>query len=133
MVLFLFWCSQWNGDEQVGTPRDFNECVSRDQLQPALDCAQQGMNEAIKKVVTEALIGLNIGNNMERLDKRISTLTEKVAELETRIPTNENRGFHNEGQFPEDTVKLLHAQQDYDDAISIIGQVWVVLISTNIR
>ena len=43
------------------------------------------MNEAIRKAVTDALIELNIGNSMERLDKRISTLTDKVAELETFV------------------------------------------------
>ena len=31
------------------------------------------MNEAVRKAVTDALIELNIGNSMERLDKQIST------------------------------------------------------------
>jgi hypothetical protein len=39
------------------------------------------------KVVTDTLNGLNIGNSMERLDKRISTLTDKVIELETHLAT----------------------------------------------
>ena len=46
------------------------------------------MNEAIRKAITNALIELNIGNNMERLDKRISTLTDKVTELETFVVGN---------------------------------------------
>ena len=59
------------------------------------------MNEA----VTDALIELNIGNNMERLDKRISTLTDKVTELETLVVVNNNvSGINTDGLLPEDTV-----------------------------
>ena len=46
-------------------PKGFNECVSQEQLQAVVVDAQNWMNEA----VTDALIELNIGNNMERLDK----------------------------------------------------------------
>ena len=42
--------------------KDFNECVSQEQLQAAIDNAQKKMNEAIRKAVTNALIELNIGN-----------------------------------------------------------------------
>ena len=64
------------GGEQTGdnNPKGFNECVSQEQLQAIVEDAQKQMNEAI----TDALIELNIGNNMERLDKRISTLTVDV-------------------------------------------------------
>ena len=58
-------------DEQTrdNSPKDFNECVSQEQLQATVDNAQKRMNEAIRKAVTNTLIELNIGNNMERLDK----------------------------------------------------------------
>ena len=46
------------------------------------------MNEAVRKAVTDALIELNISNSTERLDKRISTLTDKVTELETFVAGN---------------------------------------------
>ena len=64
------------------------------------------MNEAIRKAVTDALIELNIGNNMERLDKRISTLTDKVTELETLVVVNNNdiSGSNTNGLLPEDMV-----------------------------
>ena len=60
------------------------------------------MNEAIRKVVTNALIELNIGNSMERLDKRISTLTDKVIELETLVAVNNNdvSGSNTDGLLP---------------------------------
>ena len=63
-------------DDQTedNNPKDFNECVNQEQLQVVVEDTQKRMNEA----VTDALIELNIGNNMERLDKWISTLTDKV-------------------------------------------------------
>ena len=64
------------------------------------------LNEAARKAVTDALIELNIGNSMERLDKRISTLTDKVTELETLVVVNNNdvSGSNTDGLLPEDTV-----------------------------
>ena len=76
--------------------------VSQEQLQAVVEDAQKQMNEAI----TDALIELNIGNNMERLDKRNSTLTDKVTELETRVTVNNNdvSGSNTDGLLPEDMV-----------------------------
>ena len=67
---------------------------------------QKRTNEAIRKAVTDALIELNIGNSMERLDKRISTLTDKVTELETLVVVNNNdvSGSNTDGLLPEDMV-----------------------------
>ena len=63
------------------------------------------MNEAIGKAITDALIELNIGNNMERLDKRISTLTDKVTELETLVVVNNDvSGSNTDGLLPEGTM-----------------------------
>ena len=92
------------GGEQTGdnNPKGFNECVSQEQLQAIVEDAQKQMNEAI----TDALIELNIGNNMERLDKRISTLTDKVTELETMVAVNKNdvSGSNTDGLLREDMV-----------------------------
>ena len=96
------------GGEQTAdnNPKGFNECVSQEQLQAVVEDAQKRMNEAIRKAVTDALIQLNIGNNMERLDKRISTLTDKVTELETLVAVNNNDVFdsNTDSLLPEDMV-----------------------------
>ena len=95
------------GNEQTkdNTPKDFNECVSQVQLQVAVETSQKGMNDAIRKAVTDALIELNIGNTMERLDKWISTLTDKVTELETFVAANNDIFSSNtDGLLPEDSV-----------------------------
>ena len=90
------------GDQtRDNSPKDFNECVSQEQLQAAIENAQKRMNEAI----TDALIELNIGNIMERLEKRISTLTDMVTELETFVAVNNDiSGSNTDGLLPEDTV-----------------------------
>ena len=64
------------------------------------------MNEAVRKAITDALIELNIGNSLERLDKRISMLTDKVTQLETLVAVNNNdvSGSNTDGLLPEDTV-----------------------------
>ena len=63
------------------------------------------MNEAIRKAITDALTELNIGNSMERFDKQISTLTDKVTELETFVAGNNDISSSNtDGLLLEDMV-----------------------------
>ena len=63
------------------------------------------MNEAVRKAITDVLIELNIGNSMERLDKRISMLTDKVTELETLVVVNNDvSGSNTDGLLLEDRV-----------------------------
>ena len=60
----------------------------------------------LNEAVTDTLIELNIGNIMEILDKRISTLTDKVTQLESLVAVNNNdvSGSNTDGLLPEDTV-----------------------------
>ena len=65
----------------------------------------RGMNDAIRKAVTDALIDPKLGSSMERLDRRISTITEKVTELENCLPNEEDMGGNNTDEdvvFDED-------------------------------
>ena len=92
------------GGEQTrdNNPKGFNECVSQGQLQAVVEDAQKWMNKAVRKAVTDAHMELNIGNSMERLDKRISTLTDKVTELETLVAVNNDVSDSNtDGLLPE--------------------------------
>jgi len=73
-----------NGEDTA--PKDWSECVSQDQLQSVVDNAQEEMTEAVAKAVTDALIDLKLGNTLERLDKRLSALTDRVAALEVQPP-----------------------------------------------
>ena len=71
------------GGEQTrdNNPKGFNKCVSQEQLQAVVEDAQKRMNEAIRKAVTDALIKLNIGNNMESWKHwwRSTTITSLAA------------------------------------------------------
>jgi hypothetical protein len=57
--------------------------------------SQRGMNDAIKKAVTDALIDLKLGSSIQRLDRQISALTDKVTELENRLPNEDDMGGNN--------------------------------------
>ena len=93
--------------DQTGdnNPKGFNECVSQEQLQAIVEDAQKQMNKAVRKAITNAHMEINIGNNLERLDKRISLLTDKVTELETLVAVNNDVSSSNtDGLSPEDMV-----------------------------
>jgi hypothetical protein len=83
---------------------DFNECVSQGQLQGAITKAMEGVNEHITKLVTDAIVKLNLGNIrhiLERLDKWLSTLIGKVEGMETRLPSvNNNNNDTNNDEGP---------------------------------
>ena len=76
------------GDDGSGghTPKDFNECVSQEQL----DDAKREMQEVVTKAITEAIIAFKLGEIIERVDRRISTLTDKIDVLEARQQNNQD-------------------------------------------
>jgi hypothetical protein len=64
--------------------------VSQDQLREAIKQGQQLMTNTITQAITTAIKDLRLHESIERLDKRISTLTDRVVALETRPPPNED-------------------------------------------
>jgi len=76
------------GDDGSGvhTPKDFNECVSQEQLHNA----KKEMQEVITEAVTDAIIDLKLGDIIERVDRRISKLTDRIDTLEARQPTSDD-------------------------------------------
>jgi hypothetical protein len=95
------------GDDGSNTPKDFNECVSQEQLQFVVDNAQKDMKETVIKVITDAFNELKLGDIIERLDRGVSMLADRVAALETRQPTYEDIGH------PEDEVYDAHGNADH--------------------
>jgi hypothetical protein len=69
------------GDDGSGTPKDFHECVSQDQLREAIEQGQQVMTNTITQAITTTIKDLRIHESIEHLDKRISTLTDRVVAL----------------------------------------------------
>src|SRR6185437_1646759 len=82
------------GDDGSGghTPKDFNECVSQEQL----DDAKREMHEVITKAVTEAIIGLKLG-------EILSTVTDRIDALETRQQHNQDEDivYDDQGNIDE--------------------------------
>nr|AAN09859.1 putative polyprotein [Oryza sativa Japonica Group] len=84
-----------SGNEGDKSPQDFADCVSQEQ-------PQKDIMEAVAKSVQDAFTKIGFLNHMERLDKRISTLTDWVTALET--PSNEEVVSGDDDAHPEDTV-----------------------------
>ena len=78
------------GDDEDKMPKDFKECVSQEQLQSIKEHAHKDMSEAIAKAITNALNDLKLGSTLERLDKRVSMLTDRIVALENRPAPDED-------------------------------------------
>jgi hypothetical protein len=74
----------------------------QDQLREAIEQGQQVMTNTITQAITAAIKNLRLHESIERLDKHISTLTDRVVALETRPPPNED----------EDVVYDVHGKTD---------------------
>ena len=64
-------------DDDKKSPTDFNECVSREEL----EAAQQKMEETVNKAVHDALIAMKLGSMLGRVDRWVSELTERIVAL----------------------------------------------------
>jgi hypothetical protein len=78
------------GNDGSSTPKDFNKCVSQDQLREAIEQGQKVMTDTITQALTAAIKDLKLPETIERLDKRISTLTDRVVALETCPPSSDD-------------------------------------------
>ena len=96
------------GDNDKKTPSDFNECVSRE----GLEVVQKKMEETVNKAVHDTLIAMKLGIMLERVDRRLSELTKRIAALEIRPPPQpEDTG---PPPYPDDAV--FDANGNYDVA-----------------
>ena len=80
-----------DGDGDARIPTDFNECVSREELESANKLMLEKMDETVNKSVHDAIIAMELGKTYERLDRRLSDIVDKLAALETRcwcLPTS---------------------------------------------
>ena len=73
-----------DGDDDARIPTNFNECVSREELETANKLMLEKMDEAVNKSVHDAIIAMELGKTYERLDRRLSDIVDRLASLETR-------------------------------------------------
>jgi hypothetical protein len=67
-------------------PTEFADCVSREDLEATCKHMEEKMDETVQKSVHDALIAMDLGTILDRLEKRMTELVDRVATLETRPP-----------------------------------------------
>jgi hypothetical protein len=67
-------------------PTEFADCVSREDLQATCKSMEEKMDETVHKSVHDAFIAMDLGTILDRLEKRMTELVDRVATLETRPP-----------------------------------------------
>jgi hypothetical protein len=71
-------------EEEARIPTDFNECVSRQDLEANNKLLKEQMEETVHKSVHDAFIDMDHGKTYERLDRRLSEIIDRLAVLETQ-------------------------------------------------
>jgi hypothetical protein len=71
-------------DEEARIPTDFDEFVSRQDLEVNNKLLKEQMEETVHKLVHDAFIDMNLGKTYERLDRRLSQIVDRLAVLETQ-------------------------------------------------
>jgi hypothetical protein len=67
-------------------PIKFVDCVSREDLEATCKRMEEKMDETVHKSVHDAIITMDLGTILDRLDKRMTELVDRVSTLETRPP-----------------------------------------------
>jgi rRNA-processing protein FCF1 len=67
-------------------PTEFADCVSREDLEATSKRMEEKMDTMVHKSVHDALITMDLGTILDRLEKRMTEHVDRVATLETRPP-----------------------------------------------
>jgi hypothetical protein len=67
-------------------PTEFADCVSCEDLEATCKRMEEKMDETVHKSVHDAIITMDLGTILDRLDKQMTELVNRVATLETRPP-----------------------------------------------
>jgi len=107
-------------EEEARIPTDFDECVSRQDLEANNKLLKEQMEETVHKSVHDAFIDMNLGKTYERLDRRLSQIVDRLAVLETqqqappppprpRLP--DDAVFDEEGNYDEAATRDLRLRR----------------------
>ena len=103
-----------DGEDEARIPTDFNECVSREELEVANKLMLEKMDEMVHKSVHDAIIAMELGKTYERLDRRLSDIIDSLPALETRPKQQQQAPPPPLPHFPDDAVLDEHG--NYDEA-----------------
>jgi hypothetical protein len=107
------------GDDEIEAviPTEFADCVSREDLEATCKRIKEKMDETVHKSVHNALIAMDLGTILDRLEKRMAELVDRVATLETRPPQQQPPPWHQQPPprafLPDDAV--VDARGNYDE------------------
>jgi hypothetical protein len=98
-------------DEEARITTDFDECVSRQDLEANNKLLKEQIEETVHKSVHDAFINMDLGRTYERLDRRLSQIVDRLAVLETQqqAPPPPPRP-----RLPDDAV--IDEEGNYDEA-----------------
>jgi hypothetical protein len=68
---------------EVVIPTQFYDCVSREDFDVICKSMEENMEETIHKFVHDAIIAMDLGKVLDRVERRIIELVDRVATLET--------------------------------------------------
>jgi hypothetical protein len=74
-------------NEEARIPTNFDECVSRQDLEANNKLLKEQMEETVDKSVHDAFIDMNPGKTYERLDRRFSQIVDRLATTSTATTT----------------------------------------------
>jgi hypothetical protein len=74
-------------NEEARIPTNFDECVSRQDLEANNKLLKEQMEETVDKSVHDAFIDMNLGKTYERLDRRFSQIVDRLATTSTATTT----------------------------------------------
>jgi len=80
-----------DGEDEARIPTDFNECVSREELEVANKLMLEKMDETVHKSVHDAIIAMELGKTYDRLYQRLFDIVDRLAALETRPPPQQQQ------------------------------------------
>jgi hypothetical protein len=98
-------------------PIEFADCVSREDLEATCKRMEEKMDETVHKSIHDAIIMMDLGTILDRLEKRMTELVDRVATLETRPPQQQPPPRHQQPPpraFLDDAV--VDARGNYDEA-----------------
>jgi hypothetical protein len=110
-------------EEEARIPTDFDEFVSRQDLEANNKLLKEQMEEMVHKSVHDAFIDMNLGKTYEKLDRRLSQIIDRLAVLETqqqappplpprpRLP--DDAVFDEEGNYDEAATRDLRLRHRF--------------------
>jgi len=103
-----------DGDDEARIPTNFNECVSREELEAVNKLMLERMDETVHKSVHDAIIATELGKTYANLDRWLSDIVDRLAALETRPQQQQQQAPPPPPHFPDDVV--FDEQGNYDKA-----------------